>query len=232
MAHEIRNPLAAIMMHSFYLAERLKDDEENLQILADVNIAVERMQKLVKGILDFVRPDELRFVEEDLVDVLESALAALAARGEGEKVEIVRDYTQQNARVEVDVHQMVTVFLTLFDNAVRAMPNGGTITVRIENPRPETVAVLVEDTGVGIEGEDLERIFEPFFTRREDGIGLGLALVSRILAQHACQVEVESEPGRGTRFLLAFPLARSSEQTRPQSSEGDYPCREAVARKS
>ncbi len=209
MAHEIRNPLAAIVMHSFYLAERLKKDQDNLQILADINTAVDRMKKLVTGILGFVRPSELQLVEEDLVDVVESGLAALGRQTDYSKVEVVRDYTHQSARVEVDVHQMVTVFLTLFDNAVRAMPDGGTITIRAENPEPTTVEVVVEDTGVGIEAGDLKQIFEPFFTRRDDGIGLGLALVSRVLAQHACQYRVESEPGRGTRFVVSFQLAQA-----------------------
>lgn len=208
MAHEIRNPLAAIVMHSFYLAERLREDPENLRVLDDINAAADRMQKLVNGILGFVRPAELQLVEEDLVDVAESGLAALGLQVNHSKVEIVREYTHRNARVEIDVHQMVTVFLTLFDNAVRAMPDGGTITIRTRNPDPASIEVAVEDAGVGIEPEDQDRIFEPFFTRRDDGIGLGLALVSRILAQHAGRIRVESEPGQGSRFILSFQLKR------------------------
>ena len=211
MAHEIRNPLAAIVMHCFFLADRLQKDDENLQILADINVAVDRMQKLVTGILTFVRPSELRPVEEDLVDVIDSALATLLNQVDDSKVEIVRDSGHQTSRLELDVNQMIDVFTHIFDNAVRAMPDGGQITIRTRNRSSSTLEVVVEDTGVGIGEDDLQKIFEPFFARRDDGIGLGLAQAARTLDAHVCSYHVESELGEGTRFHLSFALDRKLE---------------------
>jgi signal transduction histidine kinase len=218
MAHEIRNPLAAIVMHCFFLAERLQKDDENLQILADINAGVDRMQKLVNGILGFVRPGELRLVVEDLIDIVESGLGALARQTDYSKIEIVREYRHHDAQVEVDVNQMVTVFLNIFDNAVRSMADTGTLTIHATNPDPKTIEVTIEDTGGGISSEDLEQIFEPFFTRRDDGIGIGLALVARTLAQHDCRYRVISEPLRGTRFGLSLALAKPATKA---ASPGD-----------
>lgn len=214
LAHEIRNPLAAIVMHSFFLAERLsKDDEENLRTLADIDAAVDRMQKLVDGILGFVRPGSLQLAEEDLIAVIDSARLDLDRRAQLSGVAFVEDYRHRSSVVEADANRMVVAFSNLLDNAVKAMPDGGTLTLRTRHPAPGRIEVIVEDTGVGIREEDLERVFEPFFTRREGGVGLGLALAARILDQHACRYRVESEPGAGTRFILDFALAREPRAT-------------------
>lgn len=207
MAHEIRNPLAAIVMHCFFLADRLSEDEENLQILTDINAAVDRMQKLVNGILSFVRPSEMRPVREDLIDVIESVLSSLDRQVGDAQTEVLRDYRHSDATLEIDVSQMIEVFTQIFDNSVRSMSDGGTITIRSRNPKPRELEIIVEDSGTGVEG-DLEKIFEPFYTGRDDGIGVGLALVARILDQHVCCYHVESEVGRGTRFFLTFSLDR------------------------
>lgn len=206
MAHEIRNPLAAIVMHGFFLAKRLPKEDENQRALADINVAVDRMRKLVDGILGFVRPAELQLVEEDLVAIIGSAQLDLQRQANLAEISIIEDYQHHDATATVDVHQLVTVFSNILDNAVRAMPDGGSLTLRT-NPAEDRIEVTVEDTGEGITKDDLERIFEPFFTRRDGGVGLGLALVARILDQHDCRYRVESEPGQGTRFILNFALA-------------------------
>jgi len=217
MAHEIRNPLAAIVLRSSYLAERLKADEESLTTLADVDLAVDRMQRLVTGILDFVRPAPTHRMKEDLIEVIESSIHAVRAHCDLDRIVITKHYAHRHSTVEVDVNQMLVVFNNLFDNALRAMPDGGEIAIRTEN-RSGTIEVRVEDSGQGIEPENLGRIFEPFYTGRDDGIGLGLALVSRILEQHCCQYQVDSQPGVGTRFTLSFPLAEP--EAPPPSAAG------------
>jgi signal transduction histidine kinase len=207
MAHEIRNPLAAIVMHSFFLAERLPKDDDNLRTLADINAAVDRMQKLVGGILGFVRPVALELAEEDLTAVIDSARLDLRRQVNLSEISFAEDYRHHDATVEVDVNQLVGVFTHILANAVKAMPDGGTLKLSTSNPTPREIEVVVEDTGIGIPEEDLGRVFEPFFTRRDDGVGLGLALAERVLDQHACRYRVESRPGVGTRFILIFDLA-------------------------
>ena len=206
LAHEIRNPLAAIVMHGFFLSEQLADDEENLRTLADINTAVERMQKLVNGILAFVRPPTLRPEEEDLVALLDSARLELARRVSLDSIEVVEHLDHLAATVKVDVNQTVNTLAHVLDNAVRAMPGGGTLTLRTSNPSPDMIEIRIEDTGEGMSEEDLERAFEPFFARREDGVGLGLALVARVLDQHDGRYRLESRAGGGICFHLELPL--------------------------
>ncbi len=207
MAHKIRNPLAALVMHCFFLDQHLPArDEESRQTLEDIQAAVRRMQKLVDGILGFVRPSQIARAPEDFGAVIEAALGRLRSAGEP-PCEIRRELEHRHALVELDAAQLAVVFDNLFANALRAMPDGGTLTVATRNPDAATLEVVGADTGDGIDAEDLERVFEPFFGRRDDGVGLGLAVVARILDQHDCRYRLESEPGRGTRFILSFALA-------------------------
>ncbi len=207
MAHKIRNPLAAIVMQTFFLRDRVSGDREITRSLADINAAAERMQKLVEGILGFVRPATSHFADEDLIAVADSARRDLA-RHDLARISFVEDYRHRNAVVAADVNQLVGALAHIFDNAARAMPDGGAVTLATDNPTDESVRLVIEDDGGGIREEDRERIFEPFFTRRGDGVGLGLALVARVLEAHSCDYRVESRPGEGTRFILNFQLAQ------------------------
>ncbi|HEY7159842.1 MAG TPA: ATP-binding protein, partial [Acidobacteriota bacterium] len=107
--------------------------------------------------------------------------------------------------VVIDPVQINQVLVNLYLNAKQAMGSGGTLTIAA-GVRSDFVELTVQDTGVGIGQENLDKIFNPFFTTRKEGIGLGLAIVSRILEQHKSQIFVESEPGTGTKFIIRFPI--------------------------
>jgi len=219
IAHELRNPLGSLVMGTNYLTDQLEVPEELEETLGDIALAVERLQAVVGGILDFARPENFSPVEEDLVAILESAIRSLAEPMASAGVRVERRFEHGSARVRVDVDQTFHVFTNLLDNAYRAMPEGGEIVLTTSNgtlhvgdeiaagEAEPSIELVIEDQGGGIEKEHLDRIFDPFFTTRRGGVGLGLAVVSRILGQHRCRHEIESEPGRGTRFRLSFPLA-------------------------
>lgn len=218
MAHEIRNPLAAIVMQSFFLSRHLPKSDENLEILADLSSAVERMQHVVDGVLSFVRPQPMRMDEEDLVDVVRSSLYEIRTRTNGTQIEVQESYTHHDARIRVDSGQLQVALSNILNNAVRAMPQGGLLRIRTKDAG-NAVQLSIEDSGDGIRPEDLEHIFEPFFTRRDDGAGLGLALVARIFEHHEITYRVESILGQGTRFVMRFPLFAPRRDPSPSREE-------------
>lgn len=204
LAHELRNPLAAVIMHLHLIKKQMPDNENAREIMEETEGAAARARRVVDGILDFVRPQAPRLVPQDMIDILEGTLAHLRHELDLSKLEVVREYHHEVSLVACDAHQMDAVFTNLIDNAARSMRCDGKITLKTRNVE-QKLEVVVEDNGPGISPDDLERIFEPFFTRREGGVGLGLALTARILELHACEYRVEVDGG--TRFILSFNLA-------------------------
>ncbi|MEJ2678077.1 MAG: ATP-binding protein [Gemmatimonadota bacterium] len=225
IAHEINTPLGAL--NSNYdvirraldrLQEILEDEVVDADELADVrrivraidgventnDMAVERMVQLVGSLRSFGRPDRAEIDRVDLHEGIESTLQIL--RHEIRNIDVHRQYGELPP-VECYPGQLNQVFMNLLVNAVHAMPDGGTITVRTR-AEDDHVFVEIEDTGTGIAGANLKRIFEPGFTTKGSrvGMGLGLLIVRQIVDRHGGQIGVESEPGRGTTFTITLPV--------------------------
>lgn len=210
IAHEIRNSLGSITLNFRTVVERMENPERNRGILTNLELAITRIQNLIRGILNFARPAPPTFRPVDLHKILDSSLLPVEKELEQAGITVVKNYSASNSDVLVDPNQIVQVFLNLFFNAKHAMPSGGTLTISttLQNG---WVEARVDDTGKGIPEENLQKIFNPFFTTTPDGIGLGLAIVSRILEQHRSQVFVQSKPGSGTSFTIRF--QQKTEQT-------------------
>jgi two-component system sensor histidine kinase PilS (NtrC family) len=208
IAHEVRNPLASISGSVEMLRSLPGTDPETRQLIDIAVREVDRVNGLISNLLDYARP---RTEERQHLDL-------------GEMVsEIVKVFEQERRSNEVHVHlqcqpgvsidgasgQLRQLVWNLLRNAVDAMPAGGTIRIqvgRVELTGGIWEAVLaVADTGVGIAKEDLDHIFEPFFSRKAGGTGLGLAITARIVEDHKGTIEVNSEPGKGATFTLRFP---------------------------
>lgn len=204
IAHEIRNPLGSVSLNLEYLADRFNMREEEPEACEDTRVGIQRIQKIIKGILDYARPSMPQLREEDIHLVLDSSVHAVESAFRAGEVMLIRNYAEGLPMVMVDANQLVQVFVNLFMNAMQSMPAGGEVMVTTGSANG-FVEIQIEDAGKGISEADLERIFNPFFTTRTDGIGLGLAVVFRIIEQHHGRIFVESEVGEGTTFTIRLP---------------------------
>jgi signal transduction histidine kinase len=215
LAHEIRNPLVAIRTFTQLLPERYEDAEfrEGFQGLALKE--VDRICGLISELLSFARPSKPNVAPENVNDVVDNVARILEAQTKERNVEIIRDFGENLPKVWIDREQMKQVFMNLILNAIQAMRDGGDITISTRavtrseaQPSGEFVQVEINDTGVGIPEENLQHIFDPFFTSKDEGSGLGLAVSHQIVQEHGGFVTVQSTVGKGTSFFVHVPVGK------------------------
>jgi two-component system sensor histidine kinase PilS (NtrC family) len=209
IAHEIRNPLASIAGSVNLLQSIAKLDEDQAKLIDIVSRESERLNKLVSDFLIYSREQRFEFRDADVVNLLEETLLLVEHHpsfGPGYKIE--RKLPRRPVVACVDADKMRQVFWNICDNSLKAMPEGGTLTVEVEEGPAPQVKVALSDTGVGLSELQLEKIFEPFQAGFTNGTGLGLAIVYQIIQAHHGRVQVKSAPGKGTRFLLELPRSR------------------------
>jgi PAS domain S-box-containing protein len=214
LAHEIRNPLAALELTTALLKRKLGDKGEVKDLLATLQQQVRRLSGTVETSLEYVRPLALARSPADLVSVLDAAVEAAAPTENAPKVEIVRHYSPGGVPVSVDSPRFHEALLNLIRNALEAMAErGGVLKLTLEVPSaaaplpPGSFAqIRVGDTGTGIPDEIRPKIFNPFFSTKTDGSGLGLAWTRKVVDAHGGILDVESRPGEGTVFTIRLPL--------------------------
>jgi signal transduction histidine kinase len=215
LAHEIRNPLVAIRTFTQLLPERYQDAEfrEGFQGLALKE--VDRICSLISDLLSFARPSKPNVAPEDMSDVVEGIARILETQAKEKGVEIVRDFGANLPKVWIDREQMKQVFMNLILNAIQATKDGGSIVVSTRvyprNQAGETgqfVQVEIRDSGIGISEENLEHIFDPFFTNKDEGSGLGLSISHQIVQEHDGYITVESKLEKGTAFFINLPTGK------------------------
>lgn len=213
-AHEIRNPLTAIRSTLQYLT-RETGDAESRQMIEELLEEADRIDRTVGELLRLTREGRFEPVLVDLVEILERSLNLVETQAERQKVVIHRQLGLRFMNIRGDPDLLRQLFLNLLLNALQAMPDGGELIVRGKRVEPvfgspvETrVQLEIVDTGCGIPGEILERVFDPFFTTKSEGTGLGLAISHRIVERHQGELEIDSEPDRGTVVRLRFPEER------------------------
>lgn len=206
VAHEVRNPLGVIRA-SVQLLEDAHCDPRRISEAAEViKQEIDRLDKVIKALLDFGRPSKPTMVRTDLAQVLEDVVLFTTRFAKQSNVRIELATVPDLRPVHGDPDQLKQVFLNLVTNAVQAMTeSGGDIHVAAEAD-DDYVTVVVSDTGPGILPDDLPKIFDPFFTKRAEGTGLGLTIVHRIIDEHNGHIEVESGE-TGTRFTVTLPVA-------------------------
>jgi PAS domain S-box-containing protein len=212
IAHEIRNPLASINFNVQLLAKKLAAADDNARsLIDDTREGIDRIRILVKGMLDFAKPSLPCLKKDSIVRVLKDTISLMDSQLKKKKVMVKLGILDDIPDVVIDAHQIQQVFVNLLLNGMEAMPEGGRITIggRIEKGHGKLCdqAVLqFTDHGVGISRDNLNKIFNPFFTTKTEGTGLGLSIVHKILEQHNALVEVFSEEGKGTTFTLKFQI--------------------------
>ena len=214
-AHEIRNPLSSMRM----LAQMLMQKPEMLgekyqQSVRYILEEIERIDTIVKGLMDFARPASLDLKQQPIAPVLQAVLSLMEANFAHHKIQLVLNLSLETPEIQFDSDKLKQAFMNVVLNAMEAMPQGGVLQVSTFTEK-DSVCIKVKDTGIGIPAEDLEHLFEPFFTKKTRGTGLGLANVKRILEEHGGTVEIDSTPDEGTTVLIGLPV----EATIPQLTE-------------
>jgi two-component system sensor histidine kinase HydH len=210
MAHEIRNPLVSIGGFARRIAKSVETNSPLRGYVEVIQEEVARLEKLLREILDFTGENLSYFGDHELARLIEDTLILAQRDLDAHKIKVVREFAQL-PRIHCDDRQMKQVFYNLFQNAIQAMPNGGTLTIRtfpVERPDGLYAAAAVADTGAGIPMEVLHNIFNPFFSTKDYGTGLGLAIAQRIVSRHYGQIEVNNEIGKGVTFIVSLPVAK------------------------
>jgi len=209
VAHEVNNPLAGVLNYTKLLEKKLAGDTLEkgpaLDYLSKMESEVNRCSRIIRNLLDFSRQAEPRLQPVNINQVLEHVVAMVGHQAQMQKVEIVKEFGSPLPEVMADFDQLQQVFLNLALNAIQATSGGGKLTLRTSAVDGQ-VEIDVQDTGSGISRENLSRLFTPFFTTKEKGkgVGLGLAVVRRIVEKHRGRVQVQSEVGKGTTFSVYF----------------------------
>lgn len=207
LAHEIRNPLASISGAAGILARGVAPATSRQECTEILTKESQRLNKLLTNFLDFARPRLPRLQWIDPVALIESVLSLAQHANPGRHVLQERGAATNGAEVHWDSEQITQVLLNLVLNALQATTDGGQVTIT-SSSRDTRFLIQITDTGVGIRPDDLDHLFDPFFTTREHGTGLGLAIAANIVAQHNGQLTCRSEgPGRGSTFLLDLPCS-------------------------
>jgi signal transduction histidine kinase len=226
VAHEVKNPLNAMTIHLELLKQKLS---RQLVAAGDVPLGtaapalaagpdvtkhvdviskeIRRLDEVVNGFLKFARPEELKLQPVRIATLISDVATTAATEAERRGITLTADCPESLPAINADPGMLGQALLNLALNGCQAMPDGGTLKIGCRTGARRTVEVTVEDTGVGIPPEHLGRIFDLYFTTKEKGSGIGLSMVYRIVQLHDGEVEVQSTPGRGTRFRLIFPQA-------------------------
>ncbi|MCK4597730.1 hypothetical protein KAU04_06800, partial [bacterium] len=205
MAHEIRNPLSIIRG----AVERLKASssmpEADKELLGFLPEEVDRLDEIVSRYLDFARVDPPRLAPADLAALLGETLAMAQRELTDKGVQVQISPAAHLPLVRLDVSRIKQALLNLLLNAAQAMPQGGEIRITLSQQK-KWVRLDLADTGIGIPSSHLAKIFQPFFTTKEKGSGLGLAMVAKIVEDHRGRIQVHSHKNEGTTFSLFLPI--------------------------
>ncbi len=225
LAHEIRNPLVAIKTLTQLLPERLDDEEFRSQFLKIASGEVDRISSLVNELLDFARPSDPKWELEEINTVLDGMILLISTETKKKLISVIKDYASNLPLVQIDREQIKQVFLNILLNAVDATSEKGKITVKTRSfmkPGGEPyVQIEFTDTGCGIPGEHLEDIFNPFFTTKTTGSGLGLSISNQIIQDHKGYIDVESQLEEGSSFFINLPVNQDRPKRRTRDPENN-----------
>jgi signal transduction histidine kinase len=208
VAHEVKNPLAGLLLYSLHLkskADKFSESEASLvdKIVDTINHLIRRVEQ----ILNFARPVSLTLRPGDLNQIVNSVLELLRPQLAANKVEVRFSPPQQAASALVDESSMRGALMNLILNAIEAMPHGGTLSIAIDQTG-EALRLEITDTGPGIGEEEAKNIFEPFYTTKAQGLGLGMPYARKIIEQHGGTISLNSWIGEGTTISISLPLGQ------------------------
>lgn len=212
LAHEIRNPLSTIHLNVELLREELAEVDDPrvrraLSQLERIQSECRRLDEILTAFLQFVRAGELKFAEANLNDIVLEFIRFYRPQAQQQGIEISPHLAADLPRMPLDAALFRQVLMNLALNAQQAMPQGGLLELQTFE-REGCVCLQVIDSGCGMDDATRGRIFNPFFTTKTSGSGLGLPAVRKIVEAHGGRIECDSEPGRGSRFTISLPAPR------------------------
>ncbi len=222
IAHEVRNPLAGIKTSAQILQEGIIDENVQKDIVERIVKEVDKANNLLKEFFNFAKPNKPNLKFHDIELLIEGVHLLLSPQLKKKRINFLTNFDNGIPKIYVDETQLEQVFLNIFLNGIEAMPEGGDLKVSIGSKKfniLEThadnegddknqlnfVVVEISDTGIGIPQRNLEKIFNPFYSTKSNGLGLGLSISSRLVDENGGNIDVSSEVGKGTEFRIALP---------------------------
>ena len=208
LVHEIKNPLAGIKGSVEVLAGDASLEEEDRAIITQAVDEIKRIELLLKSLLNFAKPPKPQLTLVDINDILDKSIAfALrhpsVVANSSSAINVFKDFDPKIPKAMADPMQMQQVFLNLLLNAIEAMPDGGMLATKTSyDATLGSIQITISDTGKGVEKTLINKVFQPFFTTKRKGSGLGLSITRRLIEQHGGHIDVESDPGKGTVFEI------------------------------
>ncbi len=207
VAHEVKNPLAGLLLYSLHLKSKASNFAESEAYLVDKIVdTINHLNSRVEQILGFARPVSLTLRPGNLNQIINDILELLRPQLTANKVEVRRSLGQA-AYAMLDQSSMRGALMNLILNAIEAMREGGTLSITV-GQTDETLRIEIADTGPGIGEEEAKKIFEPFYTTKEQGLGLGMPYAKKIIDQHGGTISLDSQPGQGTKISIALPAGQ------------------------
>jgi signal transduction histidine kinase len=214
IAHELNNPINNIVLTAETLKEDFSqlDQEEAQGLIHDILIQADRASEIVKGLLDFSRSERPEFEPLAISRVIDETLKLVRNQVMLSGIQVEKKTPPEMPLISGDRKSLQQVFLNLFINAIQAMPDGGSLQIKVQTEDSQWLKIEIGDTGVGIEPEHLPRIFDPFYTTKEvgRGTGLGLSVTYGIIEKHGGHIEAHSQKGQGTIFAITLPIVQQN----------------------
>ena len=211
VAHEIRNPLSSLKGFATYFRERYEDNPDDRETAETMISEVDRLNRVITQLLEFARPLTMNRRPTSIQTVIRHALRTVEGQARERGIIIEESLPPEIGQIPLDADRISQVLLNLFLNAIAAMEQGGLLRVSLERRDDRTIRIAIADTGAGIRKEDLPRVFDPYFTTKPAGTGIGLPIVQKIVEAHGGEILLESEPGKGTTATLLLPVPITEE---------------------
>lgn len=208
IAHEIRNPLSNVVMSIQQLKKVINQEDLKNKHIEIIERNAERVNYLITELIDCARPPKLELEPYDIHGLIDSVLGSTQHKIISQRISVIKRFTSESSIITMDNEHIERVFLNMILNAIDAMPEGGELTIVTETDENFFV-VKIQDTGEGIPEEDIIRIFDPFFSTKAGGVGLGLTVCYGIVVSHGGTIEVESKPKEGSIFTVSLPFSKS-----------------------
>lgn len=224
VAHEIKNPLASIriqlgIMHRILKKNRSKNKDMIFRNISLVEQEIDRLNAIVVDFLFAVRPMDITPIRDKAEDAINEVVELMHHEAEEQHIRIVTKFEPNLPEVMIDRKYLKQALLNILKNALAAMPDGGALIITTSAKNDELL-IAISDTGIGIPEDLLSKIFEPYFTTKESGTGLGLTITFKIIKEHNGEITVESTPSKGSTFTIHLPIPQPEQKSLPPWDEG------------